>query len=118
MYSGKLRPDNTNRTATHRIVKSLSEPILDKGHHLYMDNFFSSPALFTKLAARSTGACGTLRINRVVVPATVKTADPATGTSVFHRDNHLLFVTWKDKRKINVLSTVRSSSTYTNRIRS
>ena len=79
MYTGKLKPDGSQRTATHRIVMDICDPILDKGRHVYMDNFFSSPALYTELAERQTGACGTLRTNRTGVPQAVKTADPPLG---------------------------------------
>lgn len=71
LYTGKMRDDNTGRGAAHRIVMSLCEPLLQNGHHLYCDNFFTSPALFHELAENQTGACGTLRSNRVGVPAEV-----------------------------------------------
>ena len=52
LYTGSLPADNTHITATHRVVMSLTEPLLNKGHHVYMDNFFSSPALYKELAEK------------------------------------------------------------------
>ena len=65
IHTGKLPPDDTNRNITHWTVMLACEGVLDKGHHIYMDNYFSSPALYKELADHSTGACGTLRVNRM-----------------------------------------------------
>ena len=45
LYQGPLPRDDTTRNQTHRIVMRSCEPILNKGYHLYCDNFFSSPNL-------------------------------------------------------------------------
>ncbi|XP_033111785.1 piggyBac transposable element-derived protein 4-like, partial [Anneissia japonica] len=58
--------------ATQRTVMKVCEPITGKKHHVYMDNYFSSPALFSSLEGVSLGACGTLRTNRVGVPDVIK----------------------------------------------
>ena len=71
LYTGKLPDDGRGLGVAHRVVMSLCQPVLQKGHHLYCDNFFSSPALFHDLAEHQTGACGTLRANRIGVPAAV-----------------------------------------------
>lgn len=70
LYTGKAGPD-AGKGLTHRVVTSLCQPLLGRGHHVYCDNFFTSPALFEELADNQTGACGTLRANRVGVPAQV-----------------------------------------------
>jgi len=44
------------------IVMTLMQPYLDKGHHLLLDSWFTSPAIFETLHARSTGACGPVRV--------------------------------------------------------
>ena len=54
---------------THKVVTDLVRPIYGKGHYVYMDNYFSSPALFEELQYNQVGACGTLRLNRRGVPA-------------------------------------------------
>ena len=118
MYTGKLKPDGSQRTATHRIVMDICDPILDKGRHVYMDNFFTSPALYTELAERQTGACSTLHTNRTGVPQAVKTADPPLGEVMSQKEGKLLYITWKDKRSVNILSTIHNSSTYTKKLRS
>ena len=49
---------------TERVVWFLMLPILKKGHHLYVDNYYTSIPLFTALLNEGTGACGTIRANR------------------------------------------------------
>ena len=48
---------------TGQLVMRLMEPILDNGHTLFVDNWFTSPKLFGQLLLRQTSACGTLRKN-------------------------------------------------------
>ena len=38
----------------------LVQPFLDKGHTVYMDNYYSSPELFHDLLVRKTTATGTV----------------------------------------------------------
>ena len=37
-----------------------STGLLDEGHHVYMDNYYTSPKLFEELHFRNTFACGTV----------------------------------------------------------
>ena len=118
LYTGKAAKDRAGRTATHKLVMDICDPVLDLGHHIYMDNFFTSPALFDELGSRGTGACGTLRLKRNGVPECVKKGVSLKGQSFTHREQNQLFVVWKDKRQVNLLTSVHNSSTFKNRIRS
>ena len=113
LQTEKLPPDGTDRTRTHRTVMNMTECIHDKGHHVYMDSYCSSPALYRDLAQKQTGACGTLRTYRKGVPQRVKQCKPADQVAVTHREGDLLFVTWKNKRMLNLLTSVHNSSIYT-----
>ncbi|KAG8229543.1 hypothetical protein J437_LFUL009017 [Ladona fulva] len=44
------------------IVSTLINPYLENGHNLYVDNWYSAPALFCWLHDRATNACGTVDI--------------------------------------------------------
>ena len=47
-----------------RVVKSLTRHLVGKFHHIYFDNFFSSPKLLHDLLEDGIYACGTVRVNR------------------------------------------------------
>jgi hypothetical protein len=59
-------------TKTSAIVLSLVEPLLNRGHTLWMDNFYNAPALAEKLKSLKTDCVGILRLNRKDVPKMVK----------------------------------------------
>ena len=118
MYTGKLKPDGSQRTATHRIVMDICDPILIQEDRCTWIILFTSPALYTELPEHQTGACGTLRTNRTGVPQAVKTADPPLGEVMSQKEGKLLYIIWKDKRRMNILSTIHNSSTYTKKLRS
>jgi hypothetical protein len=50
------------------VVMELMQRYLNKGHHLYIDNCYTSPARFELLHCNKTGACGTIRKNRQGLP--------------------------------------------------
>lgn len=103
---------------TH-VVQTLAEPLFDKGHVIYMDNFFSSHALDKLLADNQTGACGTLRANRIGVPDQIKRAQPRAGQPpVTARDGQILFISWYDKKVVNLITTVHSAVTYRKQVKS
>ena len=97
LYTGRTRGRGVENGLTYRAVTKLCRPIYDKGHHIFMDNYFSSPELFAELVRNQTGACGTLRLNRHGVPEELNTAKPATGEIVTARDNDLPFICWTDE---------------------
>ena len=123
MYNWELYTGKTDRPAgtslVHDVVVKITRPIVNLGHVIFMDNFFSSPALYSTLADEQTGACGTLRINRRGVPQRVKTSKLKFGDlPLFERDDKLLFISWFDKRQITLLTTVHNTSTFTKNVRS
>ena len=96
---------------TQAVVLSLVESFHHKGHHLYMDNLYTSPTLFAILSASGIGACGTLRMNRKGVPHSIKTSklskwDVVTAIT----EGDMLFLKWKDKREVSLLTTIHDDS--------
>jgi hypothetical protein len=49
---------------THGAVLELVCKVEGVGHKIFMDNYFTSPKLFTDLLSRKISACGTVRHNR------------------------------------------------------
>ena len=60
----------------------LIEPYLGKGHKFFVYNYYTSPILFHDLYQQQTGACGTLRVNHMGVPADLKTSKLIKGEGV------------------------------------
>ena len=51
------------------VVMKMIQPYMNKNHHVYFDNFFSSPVLLEHLELQQTYACSTVRCNRKGLPA-------------------------------------------------
>ena len=119
LYLGKETRDQQSLPVACGVVVNLAEPYFDKGHVIYMDNFFTSPALFSNLADHQVGACGTLRTNKRGVPARIKEAKAKTGDPpIIARDDKILYITWFDKRQVNLITTAHNSSSYRKEVRS
>ena len=74
MYTGKENnPVNPDQGFGHNVVCQLiGDDFSGCGHHLYIDNFYSSPDLTESLQQLNTGVCGTVRINRKHLPDAIK----------------------------------------------
>ena len=83
-----------------------------------MDNFFSSPALFRLLVEKQTSPCGTLRVSRMGIPNEIKRAQPeANAPLITAKDGHILYISWYDKRTVNLMITAHSAATFCKRVR-
>ena len=83
--------------------------LLGKGHYVYMDNYYSSPELFSELHYKETFACGTCRSNRKNMPKSVTKAKlKKKGQCVFRRNGPLLCMKWKKKRCRNAVNSAWS----------
>ena len=98
-------------TKTTKIVLGLmlTTGLLDKGHHVYMDNYYTSPELMDELYLRSTYGCGTVRKNRKGLPLAVSSAELKKGEGLFRRNGPLLAIKWCDKRSVYMLSTIHAA---------
>ena len=91
---------------THAVVMKLVDPIKSRGHHVYMDNYYTSPQLFSDLRATGFGACGTVRLNRRGLPEAVKENVRKGETKAIHMDATMLLIKWMDKRAVTALTTI------------
>ena len=94
-----------------RVVMTLMEPFCDKGHVLYMDNYYTSVPLFEDLEARGTLACGTVRSNRKGLPKDITDARNEEvkglerGESLYRQKGTVSCVGWKDSKMVYMLTT-------------
>ncbi|XP_065302057.1 piggyBac transposable element-derived protein 4-like [Dermacentor albipictus] len=89
------------------VVITLLDKYLGKGHVLWVDNWYTSPALFTYLFEKKTNACGTVRKNRKGIPRDEKRLEEGETSEMCN--DQLLFVRWKDKREVLTLTTKHKS---------
>ena len=57
-----------NKTVTHVIIMTLLGSLKKAGHHIYMDNYYTSPSLFVDMKLKGLGVCGTACVDRKVMP--------------------------------------------------
>ena len=107
--------DSTHHTVTHSVVMRFMEGIEGKGHHLYMDNYYSGPILYKDLQRKGIGACRTVRVNRKGIPVEwskkkrkQRKRDEIGKGEVRTRDlgDELTALQWKDKRLITMISSI------------
>ncbi|CAI8018990.1 PiggyBac transposable element-derived protein 4, partial [Geodia barretti] len=91
---------------TAAVVLRLVEPISGLGHHIYMDNLYTSPALFLRLRSLGFGACGT----RHGVPAEAKSRLEKGERCLIPVDEGMNVVQRHDKRVVSVLSTIHDDT--------
>lgn len=107
VYKGKMNRDenDSTRTILQNLVLRIMDPYLDKGHHLYMDNYYNSIALSTILLSRKTHTTGTLRSNRVGVPHEISKKKLKKSEHIWRRCNNVYISKWKDKREVLCITT-------------
>ena len=106
-YTGR-KQNSEDGLVSVRVVKELMQPYLNKGHHLYMDNFYTSIRLVEELAGLNTGVCGTIRENRLLG----KVEYPRIKNQSKHYTDErssLLLTVWKDKQIVTIISNIHSS---------
>ena len=70
IYTGKSS-EHTDHGLSHDVVMELVQPFAFQGYQVYVDNFYSSPDLFTHLLEYGITATGMLRTNQRGVPGDV-----------------------------------------------
>lgn len=101
-------------TETTKIVFGLMQKcdVLDLGHQLYMDNYYSSPELYEELYVRKTFCTGTLKLIRKGLSESCKHAKLKIGESCWRRKGPLLMFKWKEKKSkqpVRMISTIHQA---------
>ncbi|XP_016314883.1 piggyBac transposable element-derived protein 4-like [Sinocyclocheilus anshuiensis] len=114
VYTGK-NSFLTDRGLSYDAVMSLLDrKVLGSGYHVYMDDFYTSPKLFTDLFALKFGACGTYRDQRKDFPKTAANSlsrNSSRGSIRWIRDGPLVCVKWMDTQEVSVCSTIHAAYT-------
>lgn len=108
IYAGK---QNEQQNVTpHRVVMNLCKDLLNKGHSLYTDNWYTSVPLARELLQNQTHLIGTLRKNRNHFPKVVVSTKLKIGQFIAKEsDDGITVLRWKGKRDVLVLSIKHST---------
>ena len=87
------------------VVMKMIQPYMNKNHHVYFDNFFSSPVLLEHLELQQTYACSTVRCSRKGLPACASNKLTRPGQLVQAQKGNIVFTKWHDKRDVSFLAT-------------
>ena len=111
MESALISPDTPK---TEAIVKKLIEPLLGRGHTVWMDNFYNSPNLARELkTVHNTDCAGTLRLSRKNVPKEIKEKKLKKGEIIARHSGPVTVLKWCDKKNVTMLSTYHNDETKT-----
>ena len=98
LYAGKDFPIRSEHGQAHGVVMDLMRKchLLNKGYHLFTDNFYTKPLLARILDTEGTLLTGTVRSNSKGIPAIP--AKLNVGQMVQFRDGNSLFVAFREKK--------------------
>ena len=110
LYTGADDSSNEDSLSS-RVVQHLVQPLYNANHHIYMDNYFSSIALATKLAENNTYTIGTVRTNRKHWPVEYKNVKLISksmqrGESKSKVVAGVQCIVWKDNKGVAFLNNV------------
>ena len=99
--------------ASTNVVMHMCESLFNKGHTLYIDNWYNSPDLCEKLAVRGTNIVGTVRPNRKDMPENISSIKLKTGEYEQWSAKNILCLKWKDNKDVHFLSSKHKSADIT-----
>uniref|UniRef100_A0A667ZB56 PiggyBac transposable element-derived protein domain-containing protein n=1 Tax=Myripristis murdjan TaxID=586833 RepID=A0A667ZB56_9TELE len=114
VYTGKSVSTTGQGLSYTAVMDLLPFPLLGGGYTVYMDHFYTSPALVQDLAKKFIGCCGTIRRNRIGFLQTLANDLPKKaerGDLRWIRRSNLLFVRWMDTREVTMCSSVHEAFT-------
>jgi len=110
LYAGKTE-DKTEAGLAYKLVRQLAAPFEFTGRLACIDNWFSSPTLFSDLYAVGIFALGTVQANRKGMPVELELPKTAKrGDFVAKTDGVMSTFVWQDKKQVRILSTEHSMS--------
>ena len=99
--------------ASTNVVMHMCEPLFNKGHSLYLDNWYMSPDLCKRVSEKGTNIVGTVRANRKNMPADISTIKLKRGEYQAWFCNNILCLKWKDNKDVHFLSSKHETANIT-----
>ena len=107
IYEGRTQGNSGKGLGYDTVMKLVNTQLLGTGYKLFVDHFYTSPALFRDLLEKKIWACGTVRLNRIGYHS----MDPKAprGSIRWMRKDSLLYVQWRDTRDVLMCSTLHTA---------
>ena len=106
VYCGSDREQGVNLDLGYKVVMRLMRDYLQKYHHVYADNYFTSVHLADALLQADTYLCGTTRATRKEFPKSLAATRLKAGESVkWTNETGVMLCKWHDKRDVHMIST-------------
>uniref|UniRef100_A0A3Q2W9V5 Laccase domain-containing protein 1-like n=1 Tax=Haplochromis burtoni TaxID=8153 RepID=A0A3Q2W9V5_HAPBU len=109
VYTGKSESSISHGLSYSAVLDLLPFSLLGRGYTLYLDHFYTSPALLQYLHKNCFGCCGTIKKTQSDFPRTEKNDFPKRaerGDMRWVRKDEVLFVKSIETREITMCSTV------------
>ena len=113
VYTGAT--DGREVALGEKVVLLLFDSIMGRHHQLFFDNYFTSVNLLSTLLNKGTYTCGTIRTNRKQYLAEIseEVKKSSRGESAFRQCGNLVATAWKDKKVVNIASTLADPADHT-----
>ena len=103
-YLGQEEDQRTIHGLGYDVVFKMVTPFMNKHHHVFFDNYFSSVKLLRHLEAQNTYACAMVRTNWKELPRCAQQKLRPGQKCVWQKGN-IVFTKWHDKRDASFIST-------------
>lgn len=101
---------NSSMPSKASTVLRLLRPLLNMGHVVFMDNWFTSPTLARYLKKKHTDCVGTVSSNTKHMPLALAKAPLAEGEYIARHSGDVAVVTCQDRRRFSCISTYHDMS--------
>ncbi|KAM9857643.1 piggyBac transposable element-derived protein 4-like [Aulostomus maculatus] len=112
VYTGRSEVNPAHGLGYSSVMDLISLPLLGQGYTLFVDSFYTSPALFKDLSNKNITCCGTIRKHKEGFPKTEVNDFPKKaerGDLRWIRRDSLLFLKWIDTHEVTMCSTVHEA---------
>ena len=105
IYTGKNLESDVDVGLCSRVLLELMSGL--DGHHLYTDNYYTSPEVYLALYNKGINCCGTIRVNRRGFPKElIHKKKEDRGFYDYRANGPLLAAVWYDRRFVYFVSTL------------
>lgn len=104
VYTGQL-DEMGGKGHAQKVVQYIAKDYLNKGHSIYMENYYNSCQLARTLINHKTYCTGTLRSDRKGGPEKILKMKLKVGESKAQYSDGVMIGKWKDKRDVTYIST-------------